>query len=367
MRCKHCNTEANILDRFCHSCGKSLSFLDEGPQRQSEDVTSLSERVSTEIEEELVRAEEDLFSGSILSKNSPVKQSSGFGTPTRSDGFSFKLGYLSPPKEINFLSSNVLDLATTDEDVQQIAKFVFYSTHVQTNPMYKERASRTNLKFLPRVDVVNAFATEQEVKGIDVAPPLIAIFGGMANATRLAAIGLGIDAINKTNHGRQILVSVIKSIGESIINSNGGFSLKDSEKVFEQLGLAEKISSGEIIRKGRSYAASMNMAVIAHELGHIALGHTLGRGHSSEISRNQEREADSFASSVASASPFSDYIVAGGIFWWVILTWVESIAGNPVEATHPHSRDRLMDYIRANREQALGVGIDETTVVDLIP
>ncbi len=111
----------------------------------------------------------------------------------------------------------------------------------------------------------------------------------------------------------------------------------------------------------------MNMDVISHELGHIALCHTLGRNVNMEISRNQEREADSFAASVASSSPFSDYIVAGGIFWWVIMAWVDAASDNTEETTHPHSQERLMDYIRSNRDQAEEIGVGEASIFEFLP
>jgi hypothetical protein len=111
----------------------------------------------------------------------------------------------------------------------------------------------------------------------------------------------------------------------------------------------------------------MILNVVAHELGHICLGHTLGVKQNYEISRNQEREADSFAASVTASSPFSDYIVSGGIFWWVIMTWAAESAGLQAETSHPHARERLMDYIRANKAQAEEIGITQETIQAYLP
>ena len=186
------------------------------------------------------------------------------------------------------------------------------------------------------------------------------------HATRLAGLGLGYDQWAHSPEARQHFLSLIKAIGTQIVKTEGMFSIEDSQTIFNGFGLGQHIAHGEALRKARSFAAAMNLAVIAHELGHICLGHTLGIRQNYEVSRNQEREADSLSASVASASPFSDYIVAGGIFWWVILCWVTKAAGKSIETTHPHSKDRLLDYIRANREQALSLGIDEEKIKEFL-
>jgi len=359
MKCRHCNTEVNVLDKHCHSCGKSLSILDGDSSRFSTSKNSLLDVVSGEIDKELNQLQQDIISDKCPDVSTPENQSSQ----------SWKFEYLSPPQKLNFMFDEQLHLETNSEDILQIAQFVFYSTHVRNNKLYKQRAETTTLKYFPDENIVNAFATDQPIDDIDADPPLIAVFGGLAHAIKLASTGLGYDAAENTSEARETFIALIKSIGHRIVENEGDFSDDDVYDIYDSFSMDTKINGGEAIRKARSYAAAMNMAVIAHELGHIALGHTLGSGsHANyEISRNQEREADSFASSVASASPFSDYIVAGGIFWWVILTWVESSSGQSSETTHPHSRERLMDYIRANKDQAGGIGIDEDNIKVFLP
>ena len=106
---------------------------------------------------------------------------------------------------------------------------------------------------------------------------------------------------------------------------------------------------------------------MAHELGHIALAHILGRTPSLEVSRNQEREADSFASSVVSTSPFGDYLVAGQIIWSLIMVWGEHTGNVEIATSHPLERERLMDFIRANEAKAASIGIDKQTIQDFLP
>lgn len=353
MRCRHCKADINVLETHCPICGKSQSILNDNRPSKKHGSDSLLDRVSETIDTELRLAERRLLDETNLSGSK--------SEPLGERGRSWRLGSLEAPGRMNLVGEDAVELETTAEDIQQITQFVFYSLHVQHNPLYKTRAGQTTLKYLEGEDTVNAFATDLHIQGIDADPPMIVIFGGLARATRLAGIALGVDRTFGTEESRQLLVRTIRYIGGSIVENGGGFPLSDAMEIFRDL------KSWEAARKARSYAAAMNMAVIAHELGHIALGHTLGRQANLEVSRNQEREADSFASSVASASPFSDYIVAGGIFWWVILTWVEAAAGAAGETTHPRSRERLMDYIRANRDQADALGIDENIIADFLP
>ena len=100
------------------------------------------------------------------------------------------------------------------------------------------------------------------------------------------------------------------------------------------------------------------VGVLAHEFGHLALGHCCGSVLNDEISRNHEREADSFASSVVSASEYRESLGLGTIIWELAMAVFESIHG--VEATtHPHSIERLLNFIRANPSTAEAIGMEE--------
>jgi len=252
-------------------------------------------------------------------------------------------------------------------EILQIVQFVFHSPHVQGNLQYRARASATTLIHIPDVDLVNAFAADHEVPGIDASPPLITVFGGLVRAMRLAALGMGMDRVNKSAEARKGLVALMRSIGGSVAES-GEFTRSASEDMVSGLGMELQSEDNRLARLAHSFAAAMLMTVISHELGHIALGHTLGQPSNLDVSRNQEREADSFSSSVVGSSPFSDYLVAGAIFFWVIMTWADAFAGAASgDATHPHARERLFDLIRANREQASDLGIDHDSVRVFIP
>ena len=114
----------------------------------------------------------------------------------------------------------------------------------------------------------------------------------------------------------------------------------------------------QIRLKAISYSSGTIVSVLAHESGHHALGHLLSFSEKTnlEIDRNQEREADSFASSVISASPFGEYIFAGTLFWHYAVA-VQADGASDEGSNHPLSRERFENFVRANAEKAAALGI----------
>lgn len=81
--------------------------------------------------------------------------------------------------------------------------------------------------------------------------------------------------------------------------------------------------------------------VLAHELGHHALGHLSTKQRRREYSLNQEREADSFSSSVLHCLPLRHACIVGVCLFHASLAI-------PKTPTHPSSRERVRNYIEAN-------------------
>ena len=350
MNCKVCKQPVNILAKTCLHCGASLSVLDAGPTDLFQ-KNSLLDRTNSLIDQEL--------DASLAEEFGPDNG--------RGQTFGVRLGALDLPARSFLATGGPVMLKTRREEMEQIAAFVITSPHVQTNPAYKSRAERTHFFFAAEDDTVNAFATDCRHPQIDLDPPMIVVMGGLANSTRLIALALAQDKVQQNPESRHLLISVIHAIGNCINEQQGQLEMEFAETIYTNSGLELSCKNQEVQRRARSYGAAMNMSVLAHELGHIVLGHTLGVTLSMEASRNQERQADSFAATIAGTSPFSDYTVAGGIFWWVLLTWREEVCDPENATTHPHSRERLMDYIRANQSQAAALGMDEQIINDFLP
>jgi hypothetical protein len=257
-------------------------------------------------------------------------------------------------------------LETTEQDLYQMAAFVFCSPYVQTNSQYRDCAGKT--RFYPMLGnpIVNAFATQSiDIRGKREPGPWIVFFGGAANACKLAAIA-GAAACEQAV-GNGYLLRVIKAMGACIAEA-GSLPLDRIREIANETGLRQVLGNDNVLREGRSLAAGMHMGIIAHELGHIALGHTLREGPLGEgASRDQERMADSFANAVVNESLFAKYLVTGTIIWWIILVWCEHSGNVKVASTHPLSRERLRNFIEANEAQAKAIGIDTKTIEEFLP
>lgn len=94
-------------------------------------------------------------------------------------------------------------------------------------------------------------------------------------------------------------------------------------------------------------ASGMIAFIMAHELAHLSYGHVLGTETSLEVSRNSEREADSFAASVLVGLPNPDRVLIGGVIWWSCLATAEQMRAGSAPATHPMSRARLQSLIES--------------------
>jgi hypothetical protein len=261
------------------------------------------------------------------------------------------------------------------EHIQQSATFVFSSPFIQCNAQYQHRVGQISFLFMGDDAELNAFATDAEFKlpdGRSVKPPLIVFLGGLANAIRLASTALAAYIRSVRGHlGAISLPHTFRQMGRAVIET-GGFPFDASVAVFRE-HILPSIVDGEdrFVSLARSYAAAMDMFVIAHEAGHLALGHTLGRRLNYDISRNQEREADSFASSTLSTSPFREYLFLGQVFTTVIFAWVERTAAQREAGTHPLGRERFYNAIESNsdaaREAADEFGLTRDGLLELLP
>lgn len=269
---------------------------------------------------------------------------------------------LSVPRTL--IDPGVFSLCTYDNEIGQIFALVRHSPFVQENALYCDRAGATTLFFDEACDEVNAFATDAPFPDVPETPPFVVVDGGLCNASKFVALALAASIEHKN---RNHLLQCIQWFGAKT-RENGCFMAIDAEQGYKDLRL-EFLLTEEVQRKARSYFAAMILHVSAHELGHICLGHTLGRAVNLEVSRNQEREADSFASSVLSTTPYSDYNCHGASVLWMVWTWLEE--GNfpflQEATTHPLSRERLIRLISDNASQLAATGITVNNIDEYLP
>ena len=107
------------------------------------------------------------------------------------------------------------------------------------------------------------------------------------------------------------------------------------------------------------------MSILAHETGHVALGHVWTWKKNTERSRNQEREADSFAHSIASGTADAETMFFGNYLFHYAYAINEERNGDSIVArTHPYSEERLFNLIRDNQSIADLYGISERETLE---
>ncbi len=240
--------------------------------------------------------------------------------------------------------------------LNQITAFIFNAPHVRKNPQYCEVAGKTVFSLKADDAEVNACAYQSGA----AQSPQIQVYGGCVVFSRLC--GLAQAAGRQPGLGR-----FCRGLGSMLREQGGQMNPESARQQARQLGLDRALAEPAAERQASSVAAGVVAGIIAHELGHVVYGHVYSPRPTLEISRNMERDADSFAASVINSSPWGDYSVAGMIVWDVALAWNSYLHGSPAATTHPHAAERALDLVRANESQAHQAGLDERVVRDALP
>jgi hypothetical protein len=98
----------------------------------------------------------------------------------------------------------------------------------------------------------------------------------------------------------------------------------------------------------RMYAKTILLEVMAHECGHICLGHAPRPDQDAHmsISRNDERQADSFASSVIHSCCLGTVGAVGAVLSQIGLMWSNGFSDKDLRfSSHPMDTERLGQYI----------------------
>ena len=244
-------------------------------------------------------------------------------------------------------------LTPSEAEMIQMYGYVVQAPFVIENLQYRDRIGKVDFVYIATNDVVNAFAGRRVVEqdGKKSLAFHTVFLGGAARYARM--VGLAAAAQDSGNKG--LLQKFIANIPPYMCAECGE---KNAMAYLRRSGVADFLSDAAVRQKAISYSSGTIVSALAHESGHHALGHLLSISEKTnlEIDRNQEREADSFASSVISASPFGEYIFAGTLFWHYALA-AQSDSGNGLNRDHPLSRERFENFVRANAEKAAAMGI----------
>lgn len=244
-------------------------------------------------------------------------------------------------------------LTPSEAEMEQLYHYIVSAPFVAENLQYSKRLKGIPFIYMATNNVVNAVSGRRVVeKGgkKDLAFHTV-FFGGAARYARLVGLAAALqDAGHK---------DMLKNFVAAMPRSFCARCAEDECVAFiAKNGLAPAIVDEKIRQRAVSYSSGTIVSVLAHECGHHSLGHLLAFREKAnlEIDRNEEREADSFASSVISASPFGEYIFAGTLFWHYAMA-MQADADSDLASNHPLSRERFENFVRANAEKAAAMGI----------
>ena len=238
----------------------------------------------------------------------------------------------------------------SEAELAQLFEYVRSAANVKENLQYAGIMKDVRFFYLADNDTMNAYATLKKLnKDKDELHRVIMLLGGAVRFSKVASLAVAAHL----SGDKQAPARLVRALNGADL---GKFDLDTVVRLVNAANLGAALANETVQAKAKSVSAGMILGILAHEAGHHALGHTLNTSEkvNLDISRNQEREADSFASSVIASSPFGEYILAGTLFWHFALA---SQQGDAVATTHPLSRERFENFVRANAELAASMGI----------
>lgn len=186
-----------------------------------------------------------------------------------------------PPEQV------FLEYATPCEaEAVQLFEYVRNSAHVRENALYAGILGATRFSFAPEDDTLNAYATLLEGEGGAVVPAVF-LLGGATRFGRVAALAVAATRGGDDTAGERFL-SLVKREGL------GDIGLEWVVHAVQEAGLVSALADDKTLARAKSVSAGLFLGILAHEAGHLALGHLYRAegGGNNDISRNQEREAD---------------------------------------------------------------------------
>lgn len=328
-RCPECGKLCRLSEDRCSQCSSSLSGAGSIENRLADLDSRLSARLARLGLADAVEPE--------------------FEPEPEPDGAESETMSLSPELQ-QFVFSG-------PHEPRQAYGLVVESSYTNSNRIYAQRAQASTM----HVDVgdfeVNAFATDAEVltgEGTLLQPPVIVLKRGLLHGICTAAAGM---ALGHTTQCHEQISAVFAATGQLILKGKGDLGVEPVVAIHQQLILpvGNALPQGEmahVMAMAQSVRLSAYLYVFSHELGHIALAHTLGRRPNMESSRNQEREADSFASSVLSTCAYREYHFLGQMAAIAMFVWFDEACGSPDATTHPDSRERFANAFVSNSQAA---------------
>ena len=229
--------------------------------------------------------------------------------------------------------------------------------YVSSNERYKDCADRVYLDIEWDDDHVNAGAAriddqvrpylQKEMPEVNwnAYDHIMLVYAGMLRwVTVMAAICEYMDRTKKIGEAKKMLIWAAERLTRGC--ATGDFVARFADEFGLQCdGRREEVC--------RIYAIAMLVGIFGHELGHMCLGHcgNYSQHEQNSLSRNNERSADMFASSIAQSLANGFAGAVGAVFVDISFLWMDGkrnklYGGKQSEfATHPMSRERVEMFI----------------------
>ena len=241
-------------------------------------------------------------------------------------------------------SGRVADLPS-DEDIRAIWACIVTSPYVRSNPQYETVLRNTTVCYDEGDGEINAYANSEERN--QVRRPIVRVLGGFVRYAFCCGCARASDRLGVTTNA---LTCMLRDMKDS--------SRRALDESQHAVGAAK--SCTEVREEARRIAAGMLMAVLAHEAGHLAYGHVQHDvafiKSNIDVVRNEERDADSFASSVMTSSAYGRYMFESfALYHWFFAQFDEP--EKAADLDHPLHKERLENLIRANERLAREMGL----------
>lgn len=223
---------------------------------------------------------------------------------------------------------------------------------------------------------VNAFAArmcEEEIKEQIPADPekaknfipqkyRVVVFQGMLDWISALAVVIAIlDRTGSTRKARVMLKWMRKSAIMGCVGTDFLLRLWDKFHLDED-SVQEEVS--------RMYAKTILMSVVAHECGHVCLGHAPyeGQDMNLSISRNDERQADSWASAVLQSCCLGAQGAVASVMNIIGLMWAHEISEKELRfSSHPMHMERLDGVLQTFDALFTVSHISKKQLLELVP
>lgn len=243
----------------------------------------------------------------------------------------------------------------TSKDVESAVRTILTSDLLQTRTDQLARlAYMTTVQVSDRL-AINAGASrysEEEIKAQIPKDPekaknfipkqyKVTIFQGLLDwSSALAVVTAVLDRTGSVRKAR----SMLKWMSKAVTQGCAGNDLL--LRMWDRFHLEDDSIQEEV---ARMYAKTIILEVVAHECGHVCLGHAPHDGQDvhMSISRNDERQADSWAAAVMQSCCLGAQGAVGAVMSQIGFMWAHKVTEDELKfSSHPTNLERLSQFIQ---------------------